>query len=40
VFKIFGPDRGPPPTVALQDGTLGINPVAGARRLLRHQSVR
>jgi uncharacterized protein with NAD-binding domain and iron-sulfur cluster len=40
VFKIFGPDRGPPPTVALQDGTLEINPIAGARRLLRHESVR
>jgi uncharacterized protein with NAD-binding domain and iron-sulfur cluster len=35
VFKIFGPGRGPPPTVALKDGRLEIEPVAGARRLLR-----
>jgi uncharacterized protein with NAD-binding domain and iron-sulfur cluster len=28
VFRAFGPERGPPPTVALRDGRLEINPVA------------
>jgi uncharacterized protein with NAD-binding domain and iron-sulfur cluster len=36
VYKVFGPRRGPPPTVALEDGKLEINPVARAvRRLTR-----
>ena len=36
VFKAFGARRGPPPTVALQDGRLEINPLARvARRIGR-----
>ncbi|HEX3316459.1 MAG TPA: FAD-dependent oxidoreductase [Solirubrobacteraceae bacterium] len=35
VFKAFGPGRGPPRTVALQDGNLEINPVARLAHAVR-----